>query len=336
MNLRRLLIIIGIISLTLVVASSLGNFHNILAAFKRVQWYVLPLVAIIQAVDCFCNAKYYQAFFRISRRHLKLAPLCEISLGINFANQVIPAGGVAGTTYFTQAMAKYGISSGSATLAQLGRYIFTFLSFFGVLAIGFLMLFAGGNLNKVSVRLIILLMTLVLLIGSILVITISDRKRLEALARPIVSLINSFGTKILRRTKPSINPEQVTNFVDEFSDGYREIISHKRAWPSMFWWAFGMNVCEVSTIYAVCISIGLWPNPGVVIAGYTLGIMASTSGAIINGLGVYEAGMIGTFVALGIPFAIAFAVITVYRITTMVVLIPIGLYFYRKHLEAVS
>jgi uncharacterized protein (TIRG00374 family) len=336
MNLRRLLIIIGVVSLTLLVASSFGNFNNILEAFERVRWYVLPLAAVVQAIDCVCNAKYYQSFFRISRRHIKLEPLCEISLGINFANQVIPAGGVAGTTFFTQAMSKYDVSPGNATLAQLGRYIFTFLSFFVVLALGFLMLFAGGNLNKVSVRLIILLMMIVLAIGTVLVVTISDRKRLEALAKPIVGLINAFGTKVLRRNKPAINPLQITNFVDEFSDGYREIMSHKRAWPSLFWWACGMNICEVATIYAVCISFGLWPNPGIVIAGYTLGIMASASGAIINGLGVYEAGMIGTFVALGIPFALSFAIFTVYRITTMVILIPIGLYFYRKHLEQVT
>ena len=333
MKLRRFLLLVGGIGLSIVVATSLGNPAKVEAAFDQVRWYVFPLIFFIQLGSYYCNAKYYQAFFKISGYAPDLRRLYETALGINFANQAIPSGGVAGTTYLVQALKPYGVPTGTATLAQLGRYTFTFISFFGVLSIGFVLLFLGGNLGRISVRLIVLLMILVLGAGVLLLTTFSDRKRLETIARPIIKIVNRIGKKVFHRKHMIVTPQKVDSFMDEFYDGYRDIMGHKGKWPSLLRWTFLANIAEVSTVYSVFVGFGIWPNPGVVIAGYTLAIMASISGIIINGLGVYEAGMIGTFVALGTPFALTFAIVTVYRITSMAIFLPIGWHFYRIHLK---
>jgi uncharacterized membrane protein YbhN (UPF0104 family) len=88
----------------------------------------------------------------------------------------------------------------------------------------------------------------------------------------------------------------------------------------------------VVTIYVVFIGFGQWANPGSVVVGYTFAIIASMSALVVGGLGAYEAGMIGTFTALGMPFALAFAVVIVYRVLNLGIFLPLSFIYYRKHL----
>lgn len=330
---RRILILLGLAGVFLIIVNSLGDPHKILQAFIRVRWYVVPLVIGAQLLDYYCNAKYYQAFFSISAHKVSTRLLYEASLAINFANVAIPSGGVAGTTYLAEAIKSAGVPPARSTLAQIGRYIFTFVSYFMVLAFGFVVMFLSGNLNKVSVRFVMLIMIVILAAGLVLLAVFSERTRFEIIITPFIRFINRFGKTILRRTKPLIIREKVDRFLTEFYDDYHELLTHKAQWPSLLWWSLGGNLAEVATVYVVFIGFGQWVNPGIVITGYTLAIIASVGGILVNGLGVYEAGMIGTFAALGVPFALAFAVVIVYRILNMGLFLPIGLVYYRKHLK---
>jgi uncharacterized protein (TIRG00374 family) len=333
MNMRRIMILLGIAGIFFIVVTSLGDPHKIIDAFIKVRWYVVPLVIIAQIIDYYCNAKYYQAFFDISGHRVKLRLLFEASLAINFANVAIPSGGVAGTTYLAEAIKSSGVPPAKSTLAQIGRYIFTFVSYFIVLAFGFVVMFFSGNLNKVSVRFVMLIMVVILAAGLVLMAIFSERSRLEAFISPVIRLINRFGKTVLRRAKPLIDRRRVSAFLSEFYEDYHELLSHKARWPSLVWWSLGGNIAEVATVYVVFLGFGQIVNPGIVITGYTLAIIASVGGILVNGLGVYEAGMIGTFAALGIPFALAFAVVLVYRILNMGLFLPVGLIYYRKHLK---
>lgn len=333
MKLSRFLLLAGLVGVGILVLANLGDLHKFLLALRHFRWYVIILVILIQLASYYCNARYYQAFFAISKHRVELKRLYEVSLAINFANQVVPSGGVAGTTYLAEAV-KPEVPAGMATLAQLGRYIFTFLSYFIVLAVGFLIFFLSddSDLNKVSVRLIIILMLVVLAVGLVLLMIFSERSRLEAALRPFVRFINAFGRHVLRRKQAFIMPHWADQFLDEFYRGYRMVIGHKGQWPLLLSWSLAYNIAEVATIYVVFLGIGQWVNPGIVITGYTLAIIASFAGFLTGGIGLYELGMIGAFTALGVPFATAFTVVLVYRVLSMVLFLPPGFYFYRRHL----
>jgi uncharacterized protein (TIRG00374 family) len=333
MKLSRFLLLAGLLGVGILLLANLGDLSKFLLALRHFHWYVIVLFVVVQLGSYYCNARYYRAFFAISEHTVELRRLYEVSLAINFANQVVPSGGVAGTTYLTEAV-KDEVPAGMATLAQLGRYIFTFLSYFIVLAVGFLIFFLSddSDLNKVSVRFIIILMLAVLAVGLILLMVFAERSRLEATLRPITRLVNIFGRRILRRSKPIIKPHWADQFLDEFYRGYHLVLGHKGRWPTLLGWSLAYNIAEVATIYVVFLGLGQWVNPGIVITAYTLAIIASFAGFLTGGIGVYELGMIGTFTALGIPFAMAFTVVLVYRVLSMVLFLPPGFYFYRRHL----
>jgi uncharacterized protein (TIRG00374 family) len=333
MNLRRLLIVLGIVGLTVLILNGFGSLHKVVEAFEHVKWYVLPLVIAIQLGSYYSNARYYQTFFNIFGTRVPLRRLYEAALGINFANQALPSGGVSGTTYLAEALKPYHVPPGKATLAQLGRYGFTFVTFFAVLGLGFLLLFFTGDLNKISARLVLLIMIIILALGLVLLLIFSERRRLEAFLKPPLKSVNFLGRTVFRRHSPVLPPTLVDQFLTEFYHGYHEIISHKRRWPSLLWWSLGGNIAEVATVYAVFVGFGQWVNPGIVITGYALAIAVGAAGFLIGGLGVYEAGMIGTFSALGVPFALSFSVVIVYRVLNLGLFLPPGLRYYRAHLK---
>jgi uncharacterized protein (TIRG00374 family) len=289
---------------------------------------------VVQLLSYYCNARYYQAFFEITGHKVNLRRLYEASLAVNFANQTIPSGGVSGTTYLAQAIKNNDVQPGQATVAQLGRYIFTYLSFFLVLGAGFLMLFMFGNdLNKASVKIVILFMLMLLAIGTVLLTIFSERSRMHKFLSPVIAAVNWIARKLFRHQGTLVKDSRIDTFLDDFYESYHVIMSHKGHWPKLLLWTLLGNIAEVTTIYVVFVGFGHWINPGIVVTGYTFAIIASLGGLILGGFGVYEAGMIGTFSALGVPFALAFAVVIVYRVLNMAMFLPIGLYYYRKHLK---
>ena len=330
---RRLLLLVGLIGICVLLLAHLGDLSKFWDALQDLGWYVVPLVIIVQLGSYYANARYYQAFFAISNYTIGLRRLFETSLAINFANQALPSGGLVGTTYLTEAM-KPEVPSGTSALAQLGRYIFTFLSYFIVLAAGFLLLFLArdSNLNKPSVKLVIILMLAVLGIGLVVLMIFQERARFEPVLRLGVRLINGFGHRVMRHQDDLIGTDRVTRFLDEFYRGYHLVIGHRGRWPKLLAWSLLYNLTEVLTIYVVFIGMGMWVNPGIVVTAYTLAIIASFAGFLTGGVGVYELGMIGTFTALGVPFATSFTVVLVYRALSMILFLPPGFYFYRSRL----
>ncbi len=331
MQLRQYLTILGLLGIGLLIVTNLGELGSFWSAFTRVRWYVVPLVVGVQLASYYYNAGYYQAFFRMNDAQISFRKLFKVALAINFANQAIPAGGVAGATYLSQAV-RGQVSPGNAALAQLGRYAFTFISYFLVLALGFILLFSTSDIDKISARFIMLLMLIILAIGLILIMIFSERRRFEQFLSPIVRTINRFGRVILRRHHPVIAPVLLAHFLDEFYHAYNQLLGHKKSWWSLFWWSFGGNIAEVLTVYVVFVSFGQWLNPGIVITAYTLAIMASVLGIFTNGIGVYEAGMVGALAALGVPFTLSLAVVIVYRGLSLLLFLPPGLRYYHKYL----
>lgn len=331
MNMRSILLYLGLIGLGIILIANLGSFGQFLENMKRVQWYLVPLVAILQLASYYANARFYKAFFRLSHFEVDTVRLVKTSLAINFANQVIPAGGVAGTTYLSKTLADV-VPAGKSTLSQLGKYIFGFLTNIPLLALGMIIIFFSGSITDISVRLVLFLTTVVVIAGIIAISYLSDRSRMRRVVRPVIRTYNKAGTFLFRKTFKPLDAVGVGNFFDEFYLGYQNIMSQKRGWVALFIWAILGNIMEMATLYATFIGFGIWPNLGIVILGYQIAIAASLIGPLTAGAGALEFGMIAGFTALGVPFALSFAVVLTYRFLKMIITLTPGFYYYRKGL----
>ena len=332
MNVRRLLTLLGLIGLMVLVISTFGQYGALLSALTHVRWYTVPLLIIMQLGSYWANAGLYQTFFRMSGHEVHFRRLFEVSLAINFANQVIPSGGVAGTTFLAESVHDQ-VPVGEAALSQLSRYAFTLLAYIIVLAAGFIWLFFGGNISRISVRLTVLVLLIILAAAGALIMVINQRRLVEAALKPVVRGINWLVGLFRHQRGPLLKPTQITQFLDEFYTTYQLLAHHRSYRLKLLAWSLAYNVFEVATVYVVFLGFGNWINPGVVIAGYTIANITSLAGVLTNGLGAYEAGMIGTFTALGQPLATAIAIVLVYRALSLILFLPPGAVYYRKYLR---
>ncbi len=329
MKLRRFFIFVALVAIGFVLVVNFGHFKQLVELVQQAKWYILVLIVFAQAWSYYNNAKYYQTFLQLFGYQLPVRPLLESAVVLNFVNQIFPSGGVSGASYLTNAF-KNQVPAGKITLAQLMRYVFTFISFLVVLAAGFVLLFVSDNLNQVTVRLTLLLILVIIGLGLAAAVIIADRRRVEKLAGGMVGWVNRLATGLFRRKKPLLLAEQVAHFFHEFYEGYHFLLAEKGQWRRPLLFALGGNLAEVLTVYIVFLAFGQVINPGIVIAGYTLANIISIVSVVSGGVGLYEATMVGSFTALGIPFTTAFSVVLVYRFLNLAVFLPVGFYYYRR------
>lgn len=329
--------LVALVGISIVIVSDFSDVHSVVKAFSHVGWYVVPLVILAQLLSYLADAEFYQTFFAVWQRKVKVWSLYEISLATNFANVAIPSGGISGTAILAKSLRQEGIdiSPFLSTLAQVCKYIFTYISFLLMLLGGFAVMFFANRVSEVSVRLALIALGVSLGAGLVAGAAAIYRSKFKAVIRMVGSFINFLGRSILRRREDLLPRQMLDDFLSGFRKDLEWVLTHRSRWLALMWWSIVRNFAEIATIYVVFISFGSWINPGVVITGYTFAIIASMVALPISGIGAYEAGMVGAFVALGIPFTQAFAVVVVYRVLNLGVFLPISFLYYRKYISQV-
>lgn len=330
MNFRRFLLWAALIAVVAVGLFSLDKIDQFLTLLGQARWQFLLLIPLIQLGSYWSNAKYYQSFLGIMGFHQPFKRLFETSIVINFVNQVFPSAGVSGASFLSRSLE--GVPVGRSTLAQIFRYIFTFLSFVVVLMVGFLLLYLGGGIQQATVRWTGLFILLIIASCIVLITLVSNRKAVEAVGDRAVSGINRIAGIFKRHPKHLIDRVSTQRFYKEFYEGVDILHGQRGRWLKPMAFALVGNLAEVTTVYVAFLALGEAINPGVVIAGYALANFFSLLSLVTTGIGVYEGAMIATFVALGVPFALSLSVTVLYRVMNMLIFLPLGFYYYRRSL----
>lgn len=331
MKLSRILAWLGLLALAIAVLVNFGVINDFLKVLGDARWYVLVLVPLVQLLSYLSSARYYQVVLEIFGHKVELRRLFDMALGINFVNQVFPSGGLSGASFLSKGL-RGEVPAGKATLAQVMRYIFTYLSFLAVLILGFLMLFLGNEVNRVTVRLTLLII-LVIVVGSLLLmVLIADRSRLEQVGERAARFVNWLTRIVSRRHRKVITPEQLQRFFNEFYIGYKILMTDKRSWGKPLFYCFTTSLAEVATVYVVVLGFGEVVNPGVVIGAYAIANFFSLLSFFSGGIGFFEASMVAALAALGMPLALALSVTVAYRGLNFIFMLPPGYLVYRKEI----
>lgn len=332
MNWRRILIIAAVVGLAGIAYFSRNEVGTALGLIKDANWALLALIPLVQLVSFLCNAMYYRSFLINFKYHVRLSKLYKLSFALNFVNQVLPTGGVAGLTFITYALKEDHVPAGKSTLAQLGRYVLTFISYGIILVAAFLMLYFGGGIDKILVRI-----TVILVIASILVVggflyAMYSKTRFNSLVYWVQRVIDWFALKFKRSKKPLIGKARVERALNEFHEGFEMVIRERQRFGVPFIFALAGNIMELSTLYIVFLALGMPINPGAMVISYATANASGAISLIPGDVGVYEATMVAVLTATGVPVAIGLSATILYRIMNKAIFLPVGFYFYSKFL----
>lgn len=330
LRIRNIIFYLIVIIVTVLVAANFDQLQKFVVLISQLNIVILVCIIFIRFLYYWANAKYFQSFFGIFKtKKIAFKNLLVITIIMNFINTILPSGGVTGTAYLAKATNKQ-VSASTATIAQVSWYILTFVSYLIVLVIGFISLFLSKQIDKISFRVVLIIITFLIVTGAVAISIMLNKQLTKKIGYLLIRPVNFM---LRRLNKPALNKKLINQFVNEFYRHGGYLLKDPMKLKSAFLYTFLGILLEILSLYSVFLAFNVMVNPGVVVAGYSLAMLSSLAAIFTSGVGVYEAAMVATFVSLGQSFALSLSVALVYRIIAFWLFIPIGLFFYKRQID---
>lgn len=333
---RTLLSGITFALLGLIIVVSWKEISHAWVLLGKVDVWILSLLIPLQILSYYAAGEMIFTYLRDKEPRMKRMSYLEtarMSLELNFVNHILPSGGVAGMSYMTWRLNKLGISSGRAAMAQIIRYMVSFLAFMTLLVVSVILITLDEGVNRVV--LLASTMLVCLLVSSILfgIYIVSSNERLKSFSHWLTRVGNklvkraTFGRKarILKR-------EAVEHFFAELHTDYVSLRRDKKLLVKPYIWGIILMVVEVAMFMVGFLAFGEVVNPAPIVIAYGL---ASFAGFILftpGGAGGYEALMIAFLSVAGIAQSSAIAAVVLTRVALLLGTIVTGYFFYQMTL----
>ncbi len=331
---KLLLNVITVSALLVLIYAIRHQLADTIDNLAEVNVVALLLIVPVEMLNYHSQAKLYQRLFGLVGNKLRYKFLIKASLELNFINHVFPSGGVSGISYFGARMRSDTITGGKATLVQMMKLILGLVSFEVLLVAGLLFMAIGGRVNELMLFVAWSLSTLMVIGTCGFVFIIGSQKRINSFFTMFTAGLNRL-IYIVRPNHPeTIKMHRVKALFEELHSNYKLIESQYKdlRWP--LWYAFLMNLTEVSAVYVVFIAFGHWVNVGSVILAYAVANFAGLVSVLPGGVGIYEALMTTVLAAAGVPAALSLPVIVMYRVVNTLIQLPPGYIYYHRTLNS--
>jgi hypothetical protein len=259
--------------------------------------------------------------------------ILSISTELNFVNHAVPAGGIGGLAFLTYRLAPFNVSAGQASFLYLFRYAVTTVINYLQALVAILVLL-GLNLIPAEAKWIIpvaLVMNMgVFLMLWLVIFVASSKKRIDFFARVVSKLLNSAARLLtLGHKKQVMRYDKISSYFADIHESVEMARENKQYLKKPTLWGLIYSLCEVGTYYIVALSLGRWELLPYIMVGEAIG-------SVFDGIvpyGLYELGMAGVMIALGVDFPTATIVTVMTRVITLVFTIASGAYPYYKAIK---
>lgn len=297
--------------------------------------FVLLLLIPEQLFMYFACGEIFFSYLKNRKNSQKFSnkEILKISTELNFVNHAIPAGGVGGLAFLTYRLMPFGVSAGQASFLYLFRYaVTTVINYLQALIAIIVLLIL--NLIPDEARWIIpvsLLMNMGVFFMLWLVVYIaSSGKRIEFFSRTVSRVMNlivrtvTFGHK-----KQLMRYDKISSYFADIHESVKIAKENKEYLKRPAIWGVVYSFCEIATYWIVAISLGRPELLPFIMVGEAIG-------SVFDGIvpyGLYELGMAGVMIALGVDFPTATIVTVMTRVITLVFTIVSGSWPYYKAIQ---
>lgn len=297
----------------------------------QVNIWVWLLLIPIQFLSYYATGGMIFSYLK-SKGNMKEAShwqMTRIALELNFVNHILPSGGAAGFSYLSWVLHRHGVSVGRSTMAQIVRFVLTFISFVMIVMFSVIFLAFDHRVDRTVIIVSSILAFFAIGGSALIVFIIGSKKRLTKLSNWLTGTLNKIISKFTRgKQKQLIKPDPVNNFFEELHQDYLEIRREKKIIAVPFAWAVFANILDVVLILVAFLSLGYWVSPAVLFIAFGIASIASVFSASPGGAGVYEAIMIAFLASSGISPEVAIAGTLLARVTLLLGTIVFGYLFY--------
>lgn len=309
--------------------------HELVTAWKlleQVNIWILLLLIPVQVLSFYAGAEMMFSYLRSKKLINKVSGLglARMALEMNFVNHVLPSGGVSGVSYMSWRLGHYGVSPGRATMAQMVRYVMSFVAYIALLVVAVLVVTIDGGINRWIIMVSSALVTgmVALVFGGVFLL--SSRRRMHSFADWSTRAINYIVRKAtFGRKEYVLSMKRVEGFFEDMHDDYVTLNRDKRVLIKPFLWGLLFNLLDVALFVIAFWALGTPVNPAPILIGYGVAAIAGFFVVTPGGAGAYEVIMVMFLALAGVESSIAIAGILLTRVILLLGTIGLGYLFYQ-------
>ncbi len=325
--------VLSVLTLILVIYVVYQNWPDIVETFhhlREANGFVLILLIPEQLFMYYACGQIFFSYLRNKRDVKKFEgkEILRISTELNFVNHAVPAGGIGGLAFLTYRLMPYGVTAGQASFLYVFRYAVTTVvnylqALIAIAVLLFLHLIPDEAYWIIPVSLLMNMSVFFFLWFVIFVA--SDVKRIDKFSR-FASRVMDFAVRTVTfgRKRSLVKYEKVNSYFRDIHESVVMAKENKRFLKKPLVWGVVYSFCEVATYWIVAISLGRPELLPFILVGEAIG-------SVFDGIvpyGLYELGMAGVMIALGVDFPTATIVTVMTRVITLLFTIASGTYPY--------
>lgn len=333
MKLKLWLNLITFGALALIIFFAWGDIVHAFQKMATLNVWVLLLIIPAQFFSYFALGRMFYFFFKATGVQLSMKQLFAPMLELNFVNHIFPSGGASGFSYLTLRLKPYGVSTAKSTLAQIARFVFTFLAYVALLFVALFILALQGSVNPLVVLAVSSIAFTVLFSTGVLMFVVSDESRIDRFTNTVAVWINKIIHIVRRKHPETISLKGVRKMFLELHEDYMLVRGNLRGMLPVLRWAIVTNLAEVSILYIAFLAHGTWVNPGAVLIALVVANLVGLVAVLPGGVGLYEPLMTAVLISGGIPAALALSATLVYRVISLLVSLLTGYFLYQRALH---
>lgn len=296
---RRWIFWLLVIVFLWVLVSRFTEIEKLAQTLASGQWQWVLGAALLQVVYYIFYTGIYQSAFDTVGVDSRLGELLPVTFASIFINVAAPSGGASGAALFVDDAARRGQPAGRAAVGTLLVLVADFSAILLVLLAGMLYLFSQHDLRTYELLGALVLLALV---GGLTGLLLLGLWRAEWLLS-LLSRLQAAGNRIAARLKqpPFLADGWAKKTAAEFSEAAIAIAAHPALLGRTLLLALAAHLFNLASLYCLFLAFHQPVGPGLLVAGYAMGILFWIVSLTPQGIGVVEGVMTLVFTSLGVP-----------------------------------
>jgi putative heme transporter len=289
----------GAVVAVIAVRAALPEIREGIAAVSRAHVGLLVVAVVCEVVALATLPLTFRTALRMLGGHIGYAAALDGTLGAFALSRVVPAGGLAGGLYAARRFTLAGNPAAVATAAVTVASGITMLALGVVVVGGAVLEVATGRGSAALAWMLAAVLAAFVALSAAFVGVLRNPARLDRLC--------SGAGRLLRRPQQA---ETVRRHLTEIAPG----LAHPRGLARVTGWSVVNWVLQLLALWIIFAAFGVAMPVGVLILGFGAAHLVTALPHTPGGLGVVEAGMTATYVAMGVPMGTAVVGVLCYRL----------------------
>lgn len=325
---RRWIFWLLVVVFLVLVFTRLTEIENLAQTLASGQWEWVLIAAGLQVVYYLVVTTGFQAAFWTVDVKSRVGELMPVTFASIFINVAAPSANVSGMALWADDAARRGQSPARTAAGVLLHMIGDLATFCVVCFIGMGYLFLQHNLQTYQVIASLVLLVMTGTATGILGIGLWKPDRINKILSWIQRTSDNLAARW--RRQPFFWRGWAETNAAEFIDASNAIAHYPTRLLRMLGIMFVGHLVDLASLFVLFLAFDSAVNPGVLVAGYAMGILFWIVSPIPQGIGVVEGVMPIVFISLGVPSAVATAVSLGFRGLTFWLPLCIGFIVLRR------